>query len=575
MLTNLLDLAGLALLGFLVAIATGAEMEPLERLLPGADFSGQVTLLMLGTVGLFVLKTGLGILFLRISLLYLAKVEGEISTQIARLIFNRNSEEIRSTSKEDIEWSILRSSHKAVTGLIGSASTLLVELSLALFVVAFLAFTDWALTLGVVGYFALLLTTLFFLSRRSLRVLGEDFAEGSVAVSGFTSDLLATHKELLVSSKTNFFVEKLAVERHRVARSQASHDFLGGMPRAIAELGLIVGAFILVFYQTLQGQGSEGLASLGLFLVASLRIVSSFLPMLRSFQVLRYDGPLSKSAQEILLTAARTDGPPDTELSRKRAESDEEMVPLQKRGAAIFVEALDFRYNGAAIQTPTLSGLSLRIERGSFVTIVGPSGSGKSTFADLITGTLEPSAGQILVNGLVPRDFIRESSRRIAYVPQRTTLVAGTIQENIALGEDSEMVNRTALLDAVDKAGLRDVIAAFPQGLRGRVGTHNDALSGGQIQRIGLARALYRRPDLLVLDEPTSALDPATEETIASSLSRMKGETTIVVVSHRLSTIKSADTIFVIDSGRLAATGSFAELTESGLLSAYSENLLP
>ena len=238
---------------------------------------------------------------------------------------------------------------------------------------------------------------------------------------------------------------------------------------------------------------------------------------------------------------------------------------------SVAVNSLGYSYPESP-ESVVLKNVTLQIEAGKMVAFIGPSGAGKSTLASLVLGLLVPSHGEVAIDGIPPRDFIRANPGAVALVQQASSLVAGTIAENIALGEANSDIDQDALNYAIEGAELTDWIA----GLENGVNTTIDAgsISGGQLQRIGLARALYTRPGLLVLDEPTSSLDADTEHRIAASLKRLHGSVTQIVIAHRLTTIEDADVVYLLEDGVISASGSFAELRETSPTVARQVELL-
>jgi ATP-binding cassette, subfamily B, bacterial PglK len=220
-------------------------------------------------------------------------------------------------------------------------------------------------------------------------------------------------------------------------------------------------------------------------------------------------------------------------------------------------ENVTFRYPETT--APAISNLSTRIRRQSITVLVGPSGSGKSTFADLLLGLLRPSSGSIRVGGIDVRDHVRSWQRGIGYVPQNIFVLDDSVAANISFGShddiDMAMVKRAAAYANIDR-----FFESIPGGYGFRVGENGAMLSGGQRQRLGLARALYHDADVLVLDEATSALDTVTEREIIGTLTELKREKTIIMIAHRLATIKCADTILFIKDGSLQAHGDFESL---------------
>jgi ATP-binding cassette subfamily C protein len=225
------------------------------------------------------------------------------------------------------------------------------------------------------------------------------------------------------------------------------------------------------------------------------------------------------------------------------------------------MSAVSFKYPNAP--TPAIKKVSLEITPGQQVALIGASGSGKSTIADLILGLLKPSQGDIKVDGSDPSEIITKSPGRLAYVPQRPGIVSGTIADNVALGIPQAQVDSAALLGAVQSSHLMQVIDVLPEGISAEVGKRKDELSGGQLQRIGLARALFSNPGLLIMDEATSALDADSENEINKALDEMRGKVTVVLIAHRLNTVQRSDVVFLVEEGRIASSGTFQELLES------------
>ena len=200
---------------------------------------------------------------------------------------------------------------------------------------------------------------------------------------------------------------------------------------------------------------------------------------------------------------------------------------------------------------------------GSYAALVGPSGAGKTTLVDLMLGLHQPDSGRVLLNDVSPMELRQRSPGLISYVPQKPGLVSGTLANNIALGVSDKAIDEDLVWSALRKAQLGEFVESLPEGIFSSLGSHSDALSGGQIQRLGLARALYTEPRLIVLDEATSALDAATEASVAGAIRALGLETTVIVIAHRLSTIQHADSVHVIDAGRVLASGKFSDIRKN------------
>lgn len=227
---------------------------------------------------------------------------------------------------------------------------------------------------------------------------------------------------------------------------------------------------------------------------------------------------------------------------------------------SIELNRVDFTYPGA--ESPTIVNASINIPSGSLVAIVGPSGAGKTTLVDLVLGVLTPDAGNLSISGLAPLNALSEWPGSVGYVPQDVVIAKGTIRENVALGypvleATDERINR-----ALRVASLDDFSNRLAMGIDTAVGERGTKLSGGQRQRLGIARALFTNPKLLVLDEATSSMDGETEASVASALQNLKGSVTVILIAHRLSTVRNADIVVYLDKGRIIGTGTFREVRD-------------
>jgi len=200
------------------------------------------------------------------------------------------------------------------------------------------------------------------------------------------------------------------------------------------------------------------------------------------------------------------------------------------------------------------------VAAGASVALVGPTGAGKSTLADAILGVVKPAQGEVLIGGLPPLEAVSQWPGALAYVPQTVAIATGTIRQNVALGLPERAIDDDRVWEALKSARLDDFLKEAREGLDTIVGESGVRLSGGQRQRLGIARALYTRPRLMVLDEATSALDAETERAIVDTLQELEGEVTIVTIAHRLATVRHCDLVVYLEAGRVVAQGSFDEV---------------
>jgi ABC-type multidrug transport system fused ATPase/permease subunit len=252
-----------------------------------------------------------------------------------------------------------------------------------------------------------------------------------------------------------------------------------------------------------------------------------------------------------------SDDSPQEHLSA-RAIHDHILSGYPDFDATIEVRDVTLTYSDAT--EPALINASLTVTAGQSIALVGSTGAGKSSLADVILGVMSPQSGSVLISGETPRAAITRWPGAISYVPQTVSLVYGSIRENVALGLPSDVIDDELAWAALERAHLAEFLRDNREGLDTRIGERGFRLSGGQRQRLGLARALYTRPKLLVLDEATSALDAETEQSIIQTLAELEGEVTTVTVAHRLATVRQADVLLYMQEGLIVATGTFDEV---------------
>jgi ABC-type multidrug transport system fused ATPase/permease subunit len=550
-LVGILDVAGIFFIGLIAAIAAtqvaGTSSGP-------ATIAGftiptftpvQMLWLVIIVLAVFVGKACASILLMRALTRFIAGIEARSAIELAQYLLLGSLENVRQHSRADLQYAITESMSWTFTGVLNNVANIASE-GFLLFLLAVSFFVVSPITaLVVLAYFGLIIAGMQFFIGRSLKRAGNDAADGTVRTVGALTDTLDTFRELSVLGKQDLFLQRIKVARTRVARSGSTLALLAGMPRYVIETSLIVGVVLFIGVQVISGNLTTGLATLGVFLAGGVRVMGSLLPLQTAIAALKINTERSQLAQALL---AEVRANPIEEVTAAPA------VPAGTAGLPVELSHAEYRYGEA---DPTLLDISLEIKSGDFVAVVGPSGAGKTTLVDLILGLAIPGSGTVRVGGIEPRALRQVGPGLVSYVPQKPGLVSGTIAENIALGVAPEAIDRKRINEVVKAAFLTDFVATLPNGVDSSVGKHADALSGGQIQRIGLARALYVRPRLIVLDEATSGLDAASEAYIGDGLRALHGDVTVVVIAHRLSTVQHADVVHVLEAGRIVSSGTF------------------
>ena len=552
---NGLDLLALSLIAVLVAFATGGGADlpiigDIARL-----FEEPVVALLIVTAIVFALKTGLGLVLARVTYIFLARAETAASMKIVDSVFGAGLARLKKFAKPELDWAVLRSTKIAFALVLGSGMALLAEATLAAMIVAVFIITDWLLAICVIGYFSVILIGFQLSSTAQIVKSGQDFSAGTVSVGRALQDLAGAFREISVSAKKPFFIQRIRESRHRVAFAEGKQTYIQAIPRLMVETALIVGAAAFLAVEYVRTNGEPDFAVMGIFLIGGLRIMSSLLPIQRAFATIRYNQLPAAAAQEMLKSIGTQPAP--------ATESDVDMKLFSDTAPSVQVKDLSFNYEDSDGGSQVLDGISLSIEPGGFTALIGPSGGGKSTLIDMILSLYSPTSGEVLIDGQTSALYQQSHPELVAYVPQKPGVVSGNIRDNVALGMPGDEVEDALVWKALDEAQLGEVIRGMPYGIYSDLGKDGDSLSGGQMQRLGIARALYLKARFLILDEATSSLDDETESEISRILLDLRGSTTILVVAHRLSTIKKADRIYVLDAGKQVAFGTFDQLRES------------
>jgi ABC-type multidrug transport system fused ATPase/permease subunit len=356
-------------------------------------------------------------------------------------------------------------------------------------------------------------------------------------------------REIAVMHRQDYFVGRFYDTKLELADAQRTLIFYQLMPRYFLDLAFVVGAGIMMGYAFTVLGPEKGLTTVGIYLTASFRLVAPLNRIMSTVTLARTADPhVDQIAADLKLLG---------ELQQTRFDD----VSTGRLGPSdLAFTDVSFRYEDTV--TDVLKQVSFEIKSGDDVGIVGTTGAGKTTLLSILLGLLDPSGGSVTVSGQPLGQCRTDWQLSIGYVPQEIVLIDDTMRTNIVFGVDSDSIDEERIQEVVDLAQLRTFIDGLPDGLDTRVGELGVRISGGQRQRLGLARALYQQPSVLVLDEATSALDSDTESRIMSRLAEMHGSMTIISVSHRLSTLKHCDRIYFVRAGEIAAVGTFEELNE-------------
>ena len=364
-------------------------------------------------------------------------------------------------------------------------------------------------------------------------------------------ELMQGIKTVMVYNKRNFFYNRYHEASREFANIQPKYNLLLAIPRSLLEFlafGSILG--VTVYLYTNSGNIQSAIPRLSLYAVAGYRLLPAMQKIFTALAKLRHNYPIVNKLHGDLR---------NSHADYKMTETVKALPFIDR----ILLNKISFKYETAT--RSIIDELTIDIKKGETIAFIGSTGSGKTTLVDLIVGLLHPSQGQIIVDDTpLTAANLKEWQQGLAYVPQEVFLFDDSVASNITLGVKAAAVNGKQLERATQLADIYDFITGqLPDGFGTKIGENGVRLSGGQRQRLGLARALYKAPSVLVLDEATSALDSITEKSIIESLENLPQDLTTIIIAHRLSTVKHADCIYILDEGKVIAKGTYDSLIDS------------
>lgn len=542
----LFDVAAMALIALIITpVAAGT---PIVIPLLGEFPTDSAAWLLLVACVIIVVKSGLAIAMHYIATRQFAIYEFEIGARMFRAYLGSTWEE--RSKRSIVEFTRIADTgiSVAIAGFILSLITvpgnvLTIVLTLAVLIVA--QPLTAVLALVYLGLIAVVINRL--VTKRTLDA-AQDNVNYSFRVARLMTEMVEALKELTLRGRLGQIQTVVARERKVAVKARATQSFLSVIPRYSYEAALIGGFLLVGGVGFFIGGLTTAVVAVALFAAAGIRLIPALTGIQTSVISATASVPWVNDVVGDLRGAESntTDALGGTDLAK---------FPTQPR--TLELRGIGFRYPSST--STVLEGLNLDIQLGSSLGIVGPSGAGKSTLIDILLGLLAPTAGEISVDNIALSQIIHTWRSRIGYVPQQVTLFNGTIGQNVALTWDDDY-DRDKVNEVLAKAQLSSLIDARADGIDELIGERGVALSGGQQQRLGIARALYSDPLVLVLDEATSSLDTKTEDDVVRAIKALHGEVTVVAVAHRISTIKDYDQISYLDKGHILGTGTFHEL---------------
>lgn len=560
---SFLDLLGVALVGVIGALSvtgirgseTGNRTSQVLAFLNlgNVGFYNQVVILAVAAVCLLIGRTILSMYFTQRYLRFLATRSALISSSLFSKIMSQNILSVQMRNTQETLYIITEGVKRITIGILGNIVFLVSDLSLLTVLTAGLFILDPVV--AIVSFLLFGFVALFLhvkMSRRSQQ-LGHKNTVLAVNSNRQIIESLTSYRETMIRNRRFYYSKLIESQRLDLSIIDAKLAFMPMISKYVLESAVVLGAFLIAALQFSLNDSRNAIATLAIFLAAGSRIGPA---MMRVQQGVIQIGVSIGSAAPTLEMIEQL-------RSVEKVQEADDVFDLNHAGFSSAINVTNLNFSYIPEEGPTIVDISFDLSPGKSLAIVGASGSGKTTLVDLLLGVLQPASGAVSISGCRPLDAISRWPGAISYVPQSVSLVEGTIRQNICMGFPEGFIPDEQVLAAVDGASLKGFISSASAGLDTQVGEIGSKLSGGERQRIGIARALLTNPKLLILDEATSALDGETEAEIAESIQSIKGEVTVVMIAHRLSTVRNADSVLYLEKGKVRSMGTFDQVRES------------
>jgi ABC-type bacteriocin/lantibiotic exporter with double-glycine peptidase domain len=567
LLASVLDTVGILLIGVVASLAFSINSKisisnSLDSILGVFGISDLDALQLLPIVGagvalLLLIRTALSLAISFVTYRFLAKKGTEVSEEFISKLFFAPFWWVRTQGVNDLSFALTQGVQYSIIGVLGQYIILMSEICFLLLLMGILLWVNFLMAVVAALFFFVFGSAVYLSAGRQISYLAQLSTEKVVDGNQQIQNSVSLFREIFTISKQVAFIREFKNSREDSGYSFAKLNWIQLVPKFSVEIAVVLGAFFLALTSTLTVGFESAVSDLAIFLAATSRLAPSVLRLQQSLITARsFAGQSFKSfyffdqLSEVSVNNANEKPHQSLNFSANRRD-----IPKVSLSNACY----KFRDSDSLM----LEAITFDIQPGETVALVGGSGSGKSTICDLILGLLTPTIGTVLIDGMPSNEFVRKNPGCISYLPQETCLLPGTIHDNISLGIQSSAESLVDVHDAIERAHLTEFVNSLPKGINQSIGTKGLTLSGGQKQRIGLARALFVKPKLLILDEPTSSLDTETEDVILSNLQILHGSCSILIIAHRLSTLKFVDRIIYLEKGRILAFGTIEEVRKA------------
>ena len=558
-----LDLLGVIAIGLLGALSvSGLQSNPpgdrvsqaLEILhIQSETFQSQAVILAISALILLVGRTVLSIIFTRRILFFLSRRGAKVSADLISRLLSQPLLVVQSRTTQETVFAVTRGVVIIVLQVLATAVVWVADLALLIVMMIGLMVVDPVTAMATFTVFSLVGFFLYKFMHVLAGNLGFENSKIEIQSNEKIVEAFSSYRESVVRNRRDYYAREIGHLRYSIANTSAEMGFLPYVSKYVIESTVLVGAVLIGAAQFLLQDAAHAIATLAIFLAAGTRIAPAVLRLQQGTVLIKT--ALGSAAPTLDLIDALGSSPLTVNTDDK--------VDVLHEGFVSEISVKDVSLTYPDKSVPAIASVSLEIPAGTSIAFVGPSGAGKTTMIDILLGVLIPDSGSVLVSGLPPLLAVAKWPGALSYVPQDVVIAAGTIRENIALGYPIAEATDELISEALKIANLDEFVASLPDGIDTQVGERGARISGGQRQRLGIARAMFTRPHLLVLDEATSSLDGETEASISEAIDAMRGSTTVVIIAHRLSTVRNADKVVYLSDGKVLATGSFEEVRKA------------
>lgn len=510
----------------------------------------QVTTIAVVIVALLLGRTIASIVLTRKALHFLALRAAEASGRVTRRLLSQRLTFVQSYAVQELLYAVTAGTSSAVLGVLGSVVVMAADIAMLLVLSALLLAVSPIVACALGLLMAVIVAILHRFSTAKADSLGGRNAHIEVTSRNLLAEAITTYRDSVVRGSRARYAKNFTEQRVQGAYISAELAFLPNVSKYVLESAVVVAALLVGGIEFAIGDAQSAVSVIAIFLAAGTRLSPAIIRVQQGVFLMKTH--IGQSSKAVSLLEALSEGPDPGETLVPFTTDHRDFDPR------VEVALVDYTYPQA--DGPAVRGWSLRLEPGQMLALVGPSGAGKSTASDLLLGVLDPEAGEISISGMSPREAVKAWPGAIGFVPQDVWIADGSIRHNVELGFGANEVPDEDIWRALELAALAEHVRRLPEGLESQVGERGTQLSGGQRQRLGIARAVVTQPRLLILDEATSALDATTEHEVTEAIRKLQGKMTLVVIAHRLATVRHADLVQYFEDATVQAQGTFEEV---------------